>query len=61
MLFERELRLFKALCLLLLPNVPGATFIQGQAQGSTFIPDSRELVKWKEPVDTYIEGEEKKY
>ena len=31
------LRLFKGLCLLFLPNVPGATFIQG----GTFIPESR--------------------
>ena len=31
------LRLFKGLCLLFLPNVPGAMFIQG----GTFIPDSR--------------------
>ena len=30
------LRLFKGLCLLFLPNVPGATFIQG----GTFILDS---------------------
>ena len=37
MLFKRGLRLFKGLCLLFLPNVPGATFIQG----GTFIPDSR--------------------
>ena len=29
--------LFKRLCLLLLPNVPGATFIKG----GTFIPESR--------------------
>ena len=36
-LFKRGLRLFKRLCLLFLPNVPGATFIQG----GTFIPDSR--------------------
>ena len=28
---------FKGLCLFLLPNIPGATFIQG----GTFIPDSR--------------------
>ena len=37
LLFKRGLRLFKGLCLLFLPNVPGATFIQG----GTFIPDSR--------------------
>ena len=37
MLFKRGLRLFKGLCLLFLPNVPGAIFIQG----GTFIPDSR--------------------
>ena len=37
MLFKRGLRLFKGLCLLFLPNVPGAMFIQG----GTFIPDSR--------------------
>ena len=35
--FKKELRLFKVLCLLFLPNVPGAMFIQG----GTFIPDSR--------------------
>ena len=35
-IFER-LRLFKGLCLLFLPNVPGAMFIQG----GTFIPDYR--------------------
>ena len=28
LLFKRGLRLFKGLCLLFLPNVPGATFIQ---------------------------------
>ena len=37
MLFKKELRLFKGLCLLFLPNVPWAMFIQG----GTFIPDSR--------------------
>ena len=37
LLFKRGLRLFKGLCLLFLPNVPGATFIQG----GTLIPDSR--------------------
>ena len=37
LLFKRELRLFKGLCLLFLPNVPGAMFIQE----GTFIPDSR--------------------
>ena len=37
LLFKRGLRLFKGLCLLFLPNVPGAMFIQG----GTFIPDSR--------------------
>ena len=37
LLFKRGLRLFKDLCLLFLPNVPGAMFIQG----GTFIPDSR--------------------
>ena len=37
LLFKRGLRLFKGLCLLFLPNVPGATFIQG----GMFIPDSR--------------------
>ena len=40
MLFKRGLRLFKGLCLLFLPNVPGAMFIQG----GTFIPDSRVCV-----------------
>ena len=35
--FKRGLRLFKGLCLLFLPNVPGATFIQR----ATFIPESR--------------------
>ena len=37
LIFKRGLRLFKGLCLLFLPNVPGAMFIQG----GTFIPDSR--------------------
>ena len=37
LLFKRGLRLFKGLCLLFLPNVPGAMFIQG----GTFIPGSR--------------------
>ena len=37
LLFKRGLCLFKGLCLLFLPNVPGAMFIQG----GTFIPDSR--------------------
>ena len=37
MLFKRGLRLFKELCLLFLPNVPGAMFIQG----GMFILDSR--------------------
>ena len=37
LLFKRGLRLFKGLCLLFLPNVPGAMLIQG----GTFIPDSR--------------------
>ena len=40
-LFKRGLRLFKGLCLLFLPNVPGAMFIQG----GTFIPDSRVLLE----------------
>ena len=40
LLFERRLHLFRGLCLLILPNVPGAMFIQG----GTFIPDSR--VQW---------------
>ena len=39
LLFKRGLRLFKGLCLLFLPNIPGAMFIQG----GTFIPDSRVL------------------
>ena len=39
LLFKRGLRLFKGLCLLCLPNVPRAMFIQG----GTFIPDSRVL------------------
>ena len=39
LLFKRGLRLFKGLCLLFLPNVPGAMFIAG----GTFIPDSRVL------------------
>ena len=34
---KRGLLLFKGLCLLCLPNIPGAMFIQG----GTFIPDSR--------------------
>ena len=44
LLFKRGLRLFKGLCLLFFPNVPGAMFIQG----GTFIPDSRvsELISW---------------
>ena len=33
--FKRGLRLFKGLCLLFLPNFPGALFIQA----ATFIPD----------------------
>ena len=37
LLFNRGLRLFKRLCLLFLPNVPWAMFIEG----GTFIPDSR--------------------
>ena len=37
LIFKRGLSLFKGLCLLFLPNVPGAMFIQG----GTFIPDSR--------------------
>ena len=37
LLFKRGLRLLKGLCLLFLPNIPGAMFIQG----GTFIPDSR--------------------
>ena len=37
LLFKRGLLLFNRLYLLFLPNVPGATFIQGD----TFIPDSR--------------------
>ena len=41
LLFKRGLRLFKGLCLLFLPNVPGAMFIQGD----TFIPDSRVFSK----------------
>ena len=40
LLFERGLRLFKGLCLLFSPNVPGAMFIQG----GTFIPASRVFV-----------------
>ena len=35
--FKRGLHLFKGLCLLFLPNVPGATLIKG----GTFIPESR--------------------
>ena len=35
--FKGGLRLFKGLYILFLPNVPGATFIQG----GMFIPDSR--------------------
>ena len=35
--FKRGLHLFKGLCLLFLPNVPGATFIQR----GTSIPESR--------------------
>ena len=42
LLFKRGLRLFKGLCLLFLPNVPGAMFIQG----GTFIPDSRVLIRY---------------
>ena len=34
---EMRVRLIKGLCLLFLPNVPGATFIQG----GTSIPESR--------------------
>ena len=41
LLFNMDLRLFKGLCLLFLPNVPGTMFIQG----GTFIPDSR-VVMW---------------
>ena len=37
LLFKRGLHLFKRLCLLFLPNVPGATFIQG----GTSIPEYR--------------------
>ena len=43
MLFTRGLHLFKGLCLLFLPNVPGATFIQG----GTFIPESRVHNSWE--------------
>ena len=47
----RGLRLFKGLCLLFLPNVPGATFIQG----GTFIPDSRVQPLIKNPIkDTLV-------
>ena len=42
LLSKRGLRLFKGLCLLFLPNVPRAIFIQG----GTFIPDSR-VCSWK--------------
>ena len=42
MLFKRGLRLFKGLCLLFLPNVPGAMFIQG----GTFIPETRVLCNY---------------
>ena len=37
LLFKRGLHLFRGLCFLFLPNVPGAMFIKG----GTFIPDSR--------------------
>ena len=40
---KRGLRLFKGLCLMFLPNVPGATFIQE----GTFIPESRVLSFFK--------------
>ena len=43
LLFKWGLRLFKGLCLLFLPKVPGAMFIQG----GTFIPDSRVLLAYK--------------
>ena len=43
------LLLFKGLCLLFLPNVPGAMFIQG----GTFIPDSRVTdLTFQEPSGT---------
>ena len=42
-IFKRGLRLFKGLCLLFLPNVTGATFIQG----GIFIPESRVDMKRK--------------
>ena len=45
LLFKRGLRLFKGLCLLFLPNVPGAMFIQG----GTFIPDSRVITSTVSP------------
>ena len=42
--FKRGLHLFKGLCLLFLPNVPGATLIKG----GTFIPESRvEDLRWE--------------
>ena len=45
------LRLFKGLCLLFLPNVPGATIIQG----GTFIPESRvPVVIWHTLVESVI-------
>ena len=49
LLFKRGLRLFKGLCLLFLPNVPGAMLIQG----GTFIPDSRVCILWKWNVGNY--------
>ena len=43
MLFKRGLRLFKGLCLIFLPNVPGVTFIPRATfiLGTTCIPESR--------------------
>ena len=51
LLFKRGLRLFKGLWLLLLPNVPGATFIQG----CTFILDSRVWPLWLSELCDYIQ------
>ena len=44
--FKRGLCLFKGLCLLFLPNVPGAMFIKG----GTFIPDSRVMLCFHEKI-----------
>ena len=44
--FKRGLHLFKGLCLLFLPNVPGATLIKG----GTFIPESR-VGDWPNSLD----------